>query len=93
MTKVPHPFIEDLPLQGLYDKPTPFFLFDLDRIKKKIQRINEALGPDQIFYAVKSNSLPEVLATIAEQGCGFEVNNAGELRKVVDATPPPLSRS
>ncbi len=61
---------------------TPFFLFDLDRISHNIRHMREELRPQQIFYAIKANSRPEILKTIADEGCGFEVNNLNELRKV-----------
>jgi len=63
--------------------PTPFFLFDLDRIAFKLDLFRNSLQPEQLYYAVKCNSLPAVLATLAGKGCGFEANNRAELEKVL----------
>jgi ornithine decarboxylase len=63
--------------------PTPFFLFDLDRVAAKLTMLRETLSPDQVFYAVKCNSLPPILSTLAVSGCGFEANNNEELEKVL----------
>ena len=68
--------------------PTPFFLFDLDRVAAKLQMLRDALSPDQVYYAVKCNSLPPILSTLAEAGCGFEANNAEELEKVLESGAP-----
>jgi ornithine decarboxylase len=69
--------------------PTPFFLFDLDGVAAKLRMLREALSPDQVYYAVKCNSLPPILSTLAASGCGFEANNADELNKVLDICIPP----
>ena len=60
---------------------TPFFLFDLDKICAKIRYLYESLNADQIFFALKSNSLPQILEAIASCECGFEANNFNELKK------------
>ena len=67
--------------------PTPFFLFDLDRIAANIQRLKAAIKPDRLMYAVKSNSLQPVLETVATQECAFEVNTRGEWKKVLEVVP------
>lgn len=64
---------------------TPFFFFDLDRVSEKVRQIRRHIKPDKIYFATKSNSLPQILETIAHSGCGFEVNNSAELEKVIDA--------
>ena len=68
---------------------TPFFLFDLDKILVNINRLYDSLNPDQIFFALKSNSLPPILKTISEHGCGFEANNIFEFEKAVSAGTQP----
>lgn len=71
--------------QRLSTLETPFFLFDLDRIATKLDMLREAIGPEQVYYAVKCNSLPPILATLAGKGCGFEANNRTEMEKVLAA--------
>lgn len=75
--------------RSIAELDTPFFLFDLDNIKHKIDCLVDSLNPDQVFYALKSNSLPPVLKTIATLGCGFEVNNVAEYEKAVNAGAHP----
>jgi ornithine decarboxylase len=67
--------------KALEEKETPFFVFNLDKIRSKCTRLLETLKPDAIVYAVKCNALPGVLRAIGEQ-CGFEMNNVGELHKL-----------
>jgi len=68
---------------------TPFFLFDLDKIVSNIHQLYDSINPDQIFFALKSNSLPPVLETISRHGCGFEANNVSELEKAIAAGTHP----
>ncbi|MBF0432232.1 MAG: alanine racemase [Fibrobacteria bacterium] len=65
--------------------PTPFFLFDLDVIAQNISVLRKHLSPDRICYAVKCNSLPEVLRTMQNKNCCFEANNLSELNKCLEA--------
>jgi len=46
-----------------------------------LQKLSDSLNPDQIFYALKSNSLQPVLEIISGQGCGFQANNMPEMEK------------
>lgn len=65
-------------MRGPDYRVTPYFQFDLARITDNIKILASAVRPDRIFYAVKCNSLPKVLRTIAGTGCGFEINNKNE---------------
>lgn len=67
-------------ISGLH---TPYFLFDLDIIKNNVKTLKNSLDLENIFYAVKCNSLPMVLQTLHEAGCGFEVNNMAEFNKAI----------
>ena len=62
---------------------TPYYLFDTSLIKRKILKIKELINPLQIFYALKANSLPEIIKTVSESGCGFEINNLAEYERIV----------
>ncbi len=68
---------------------TPFFLFDLDKIVSNIHQLYKFLNPDQIFFALKSNSLKPILESISKNGCGFEANNVPELEKAISAGTHP----
>ena len=67
---------------------TPFFLYDLKKINTKIDAILEYIKPDKLFYAVKCSGLPELLKTFKAKDCGFEVNNIGEMEKVIQLGIP-----
>ncbi len=68
---------------------TPFFLYNLDKIRSKVDAVHEYIGPDRLFYAVKCSSLPGLLETFKAKGCGFEVNNMGEMEKISRLAIPP----
>lgn len=59
--------------------PTPFLMCDLDTIRDRYRRFVEALPGVRCHYAMKCNSAPEVLETLAGIGAGFEVASLGEL--------------
>jgi ornithine decarboxylase len=67
----------------LYEFKTPFFLFDLDQIASNVDLFRQTVMSDKFFYAVKCNSLPEVLKTIKDSGGSFEVNNYFELMNAI----------
>ncbi len=59
---------------------TPFLLLDSAKIRQKARLIGRNISKAEVFYAVKANSHPEVLALINQLGLGFEVASEGELR-------------
>ena len=61
------------------DVPTPFLAGDLDIVEQTVRRFRAALPSVRPFYAVKCNSTPEVLRTMAGLGTGFEIASLGEL--------------
>jgi ornithine decarboxylase len=81
--------LPDNVIKRMAEFDTPFFLFDLDKILVNINRLYDSLNPDQIFFALKSNSLPPILKTISEHGCGFEINNIFEFEKAITAGAHP----
>mgnify|MGYP001613980118 FL=1 len=68
---------------------TPFFLFSKRRIVDKYEEFEKYFPGSEIHYAMKANSEPEMLRTLAEAGCGFEVASAYELRLLKDIEVPP----
>jgi len=56
----------------------PFFLFDLDRVRSKYESISSAFRGSSIYYAVKANNHRQVLSTLMEVGCRFEVGSKHE---------------
>lgn len=58
---------------------TPFFLFSKKKILGNFQKFKKLFPNSSIHYAMKANSEPGVLKTLADAGCGFEVASKYEL--------------
>ena len=71
------------------DTPTPFLAGDLSLLARRFNRFTSALPRVRPFYAVKCNSVPEVLTTAMAQGAGFEIASLGELRLLQAIGVPP----
>lgn len=66
------------------DAPTPYLLCDLATIVERYRALCRTLPDMQVFYAMKCNSSPEVLRTLASLESGFEVASIGELNQLLD---------
>ena len=75
--------------KDLTQEPTPFFVFDLDRVTANYHRLCEALHTEDVYYAVKANNHPMILSTLQRAGAKFEVGSAGELRLLEQLGVPP----
>ena len=58
----------------------PFYLYDRAAIIRRVSELRAQL-PDQIalYYAIKANPFPPVVALLAEQVDGFDIASSGEL--------------
>lgn len=63
--------------------PTPFLSMDLAVVRARFAELRAALPGARVFYAVKANPAPEVVATLAAAGAGFDVASVGELRQTL----------
>lgn len=68
---------------------TPFFLFSKKKIINNFQIFKKLFPKSLIHYAMKANSEPEVLQTLATVGCGFEVASVYELNLLKKIKVPP----
>ena len=75
------------------DLPTPFLACDLQHLVERIGRFRSALPGVDPFYAVKCNSVPDVLETSGTPGAGFEVASLGELRLLTRSGRRPGERA
>lgn len=66
-------------LAGL-DFPTPYLVGDLAMLRDRFSSFRAALPGIHPFFAVKSNSTPQVLEAALQAGARFEVASLGELR-------------
>lgn len=72
--------------QTVGDDPVCAYVYDLDTVLSQVQAVRAGLtGRCELYYAVKANSHPAVLSTLAEQVDGFEVASLGEIDKAVAA--------
>jgi len=55
------------------------FLVDVEALRGALADFREAFPRCDIFYALKANSDPLVVATLADLGCGFEAASWGEI--------------
>lgn len=61
---------------------TPCFVFSRQRILANLKEFRALFPGSEIYYAMKANSEREVLRTLAEAECGFEVASVPELESV-----------
>jgi len=62
----------------------PQFLIDRGRIRDAVARISAAAAGIEIFYPLKTNPHPEVLATVVESGCGVAISHVAEAELLRD---------
>ena len=62
------------------ETPTPYLITDLSTVADRYHRFRAALPGIRPHYAMKCNSSPEILRTLADIGAGFEVASLGELK-------------
>src|SRR5512139_3143518 len=60
-------------------RETPYVVVDLDIVRERYQRLAAAIPAATIFYAVKANPAPEILAMLADLGSCFDVASPGEV--------------
>lgn len=56
---------------------------DVEALRASLAQFREAFPRCEIFYALKANSAPSVVAMLAELGCGFEAASWGEIALLV----------
>ncbi|CAI1971082.1 Diaminopimelate decarboxylase [Serratia ficaria] len=68
------------------DDPLAMFIYDLAALQQHIRQVMEAL-PDgvELYYAIKANSEPQILQTLAPWVDGFEISSGGEIERLLAA--------
>ncbi len=59
--------------------PTPFYLFDRNRLRDNLKQFKEYIPNVDVHYAVKANPTKDVIETLNESGAGFEIASTNEL--------------
>ena len=62
-------------------------MYDLDTVRKAVNGLKGMNSVDQIYYAIKANSHPEILRTIFDLGVNLECVSLGEIQHVFDLFP------
>lgn len=71
------------------DKPTPYILTDLSVVQGKARQLKELLDNVKIYYAVKSNSHPEIIKRLDPVVDGFDIASLGEWEQLRDSGVSP----
>ncbi|MER2605208.1 MAG: type III PLP-dependent enzyme [Siculibacillus sp.] len=71
----------------------PCLVIDLDVVREKYTSFAKAMPDTRVFYAVKANPAPEVLALLAELGSCFDTASVPEIEMAIaaGATPERIS--
>jgi diaminopimelate decarboxylase len=72
-----------LPLASAH--PDPFYLYDLDGIRTRLQGLRRAYDGIQVHYAMKANGASRILKLFRDAGTGVDVVSGGEIRIALGA--------
>jgi ornithine decarboxylase len=86
-----HDFLRRRRDEGLDDGPC--LIVDLDIVRENYRAFAKALPDSRIFYAVKANPAPELLASLGSLGSCFDTASVAEIEMVLaaGATPERIS--
>src|SRR5271155_4781326 len=63
---------------------TPCLVVDLDVIAESYRKLRDLLPLAQVFYAVKANPAPEIVAMLNQLGASFDTASRGEIDLVLE---------
>src|SRR5436190_3285485 len=66
----------------------PCLVVDLDVVRENYLAFAKALPDTKVFYAVKANPAPELLALLAALGSSFDTASIAEIESVLAAGAP-----
>ena len=76
-------------MQVVADYGSPLYVVDRGGLVRDLNRLREAFarlpGEVDIFYALKSNSMPEIMSVLVREGAGIDVSSGMELGRAVKA--------
>lgn len=73
---------------------TPLFVVDHDELRRNYREFRKYMPRVQVYFAVKANSLPEIVRTLYREGSSFDVASMPEFNIVYDniRSLPPKKR-
>jgi len=63
---------------------TPILVIDHEKIRANYREFREDMPEVQVYFAVKANSNPEIVKTLYEMGCSFDVASMPEFMIVYE---------
>lgn len=66
---------------------TPRYVYDSAAVQAAVKALKSLRAVDRLFYAIKANPHPALLAALHAAGLGFETVSPGELARVTDLFP------
>jgi len=67
--------------------PVSAFVYDLHALRSHVQWLKSFLPQEvELYYAIKANSEPEILETLAPWVDGFEISSGGEIQRVLNCS-------
>lgn len=69
--------------------PTPFFYTSKEILRHNYKSFTHLFDNAEIYYALKANSDPKILAYLKELGCGFEAASSFEIDMLLDVGVDP----
>ena len=63
---------------GLSDIPGPFYIYDLDAVAERAERVRRAFPDFRLLYSLKANPHPAIVALMAARGAGADTASANE---------------
>lgn len=74
-------------LLELAQGPTPRYVYHLPTIRERARQLKAVAAVDRRYFAIKANSHPDVLRTLADEGFGLECVSLAEIRHVFEVLP------
>ncbi len=66
------------------EKGTPVFVVDHEKLRENYREFKEKLPDVQAYFAVKANSVPEIIKTMYDMGASFDVASIFEFKLVYE---------
>ena len=74
-------------LLALAGDGTPRYVYHLPTVRERARQLLAVEAVDRRYYAIKANSHPAILRTLADEGFGLECVSLAEVRHVLDSVP------
>ncbi len=80
--------MEKFPIDIFKESPTPFYYYDLELLRRTLEQVKEEAGDYKVHYALKANTDPKVVSTVASYGLGADCVSGGEVALAIESGIP-----